>query len=126
MDEMEMMGMKKAGFPGEPGSGRVYGAIVQSENHIPPAEGVVLYLNANPGINPVLSRIQLLGGHVVLPKMSISPEIGYMAVFIDTEGNKVGIQVQSWHFAKNKKGICFLSCILLFISFIKGLFISAH
>ena len=95
MDEMEMMGMKMAGFPGEPGSGRVSGALVQSENHIPSAEGVVLYLNANPDMNPVLSRIQLEGGQVVLPKTSISPEIGYMAFFIDTEGNKVGLHSQA-------------------------------
>ena len=95
MDEMEMMGMKMAGFPGEPGSGRVSGALVQSENHIPSAEGVVLYLNANPDMNPVLSRIQLEGGQVVLHKTSISPEIGYMAFFIDTEGNKVGLHSQA-------------------------------
>lgn len=94
MDEMEMMGMKMAGFPGEPGSGKVSGALVQSESHIPSAEGVVLYLNANPDMSPVLERIAQEGGQTVLPKTMISPEIGFMAFFIDTEGNKVGLHSQ--------------------------------
>ena len=94
MHEMEMMGMIMAGFPGEPGSGKVSGALVQSENHIPSAEGVVLYLNANPDMSPVLERIAQEGGHIVLPKTLISPEIGFMAFFIDTEGNKVGLHSQ--------------------------------
>jgi predicted enzyme related to lactoylglutathione lyase len=72
----------------------VSGALVQSENHIPSAEGVVLYLNANPDMSPVLERIAQEGGHIVLPKTLISPEIGFMAFFIDTEGNKVGLHSQ--------------------------------
>ena len=95
MHEMDMMGMKMAGFPGEPGSGKVSGALVQSENHIPSADGAVLYLNANPDMSPVLERITPEGGHIVLPKTAISPEIGFMAFFIDTEGNKVGLHSQS-------------------------------
>lgn len=95
MHEMEMMGMKMAGFPGENGSGKVSGALVQSENHIPSAEGVILYLNANPDMSPVLERIEQEGGHIVLPKTAISPEIGYMAFFMDTEGNKVALHSQA-------------------------------
>jgi len=95
MDEMEMMGMRMAGFPGEPGSGKVSGALVQSENHIPSAEGAVLYLNANPDMTPVLEKIEQEGGHIVLPKTAITPEIGFMAFFIDTEGNKVGLHSQA-------------------------------
>ncbi|MEP7372127.1 MAG: VOC family protein [Chitinophagaceae bacterium] len=94
MHEMEMMGMKMAGFPGEPGSGKVSGALVQSENHVPSADGAVLYLNANPDMSPVLERIAQEGGHIVLPKTVITSEIGYMAFFIDTEGNKVGLHSQ--------------------------------
>jgi uncharacterized protein len=94
MHEMEMMEMKMAGFPGEPGSGKVSGALVQSENHVPSADGAVLYLNANPDMSPVLERIAQEGGHIVLPKTLITSEIGYMAFFIDTEGNKVGLHSQ--------------------------------
>jgi uncharacterized protein len=94
MDEMEIMGMKMAGFPGEPGSGKVSGALVQSENHIPSMEGAVIYLNANPDMSPVLERIEQMGVQVFMPKTVITPEIGYMAFFMDTEGNKVALHSQ--------------------------------
>ncbi len=34
------------------------------------------------------------GGQVEMGKTLISPEIGYMAFFIDTEGNKIGLHSQ--------------------------------
>ena len=89
--EMEMVGMKMVGFPGENGSGKVSGALVQSENHITSPEAVVLYLNANPDMNPVLEIIEQEEGHVILPITDISPEIGYVAFFMDTKGNKVAL-----------------------------------
>jgi len=95
MDEMEMTGMHMAGFPGEPGSGKVSGALVQSENHIPSEHGVVVYLNANPDMSSVLERIEQMGGRVLLPKTVITPEIGYMAFFMDTEGNKIALHSQN-------------------------------
>lgn len=94
MHEMEMMGMQMAMFPGEDGSGKAYGALVKSDNHIPSAEGALIYLNANPDMNPVLERIESTGGQVILPKTAISPEMGYMAFFIDSEGNKMGLHSQ--------------------------------
>lgn len=95
MDEMEMMGMKMAMFPGVNGSGKASGALVQSENHIPSAEGTIVYLNANPDMNPVLERIGMEGGRIIMPKTAISPEIGYMAFFLDTEGNRVALHSQA-------------------------------
>ena len=91
----EMMGMKMAGFPGEMGSGKANGALAQSNMHKPSTEGVTIYLNANPTIQNVIDRIESAGGKVVMPKTQISPEIGYMAFFIDTEGNKVGLHAQN-------------------------------
>ncbi len=32
-----------------------------------------------------------LGGSILVPKQQISPEHGYMAVFFDTEGNRVAL-----------------------------------
>ena len=96
MDEMgEMMGMKMYSFPGDPESGKVYGGLVQSNMHKPSTEGAVVYLNANPSIQAVIDRIEPAGGKVVMPKTQISPEIGYMAFFIDSEGNKIGVHGQN-------------------------------
>ena len=85
MDDMgEMMGMKMAGFPSEMGNGRVSGGLVQGPMHKPSQEGAVVYLNANPSIQSVVDRVEKAGGKVVMPKTQISPEIGYMAFFIDS------------------------------------------
>ncbi|MEO6289069.1 MAG: hypothetical protein ABIO76_04080 [Ginsengibacter sp.] len=37
----------------------------------------------------VLERIESEGGQVTMGKTQISPEIGYTANFIDTEGNRI-------------------------------------
>ena len=94
MEEMNMPGMEMASFPYEPGKGKASGGLVKSENHKPSKEGVVIYLNANPDMADVLVRIESEGGKVEMGKTLISPEIGYMAFFIDTEGNKIGLHSQ--------------------------------
>lgn len=55
------------------------------------ADGVIVYLNANPDVQIILDRIEAAGGKIIIPKTQISPEYGYMAMFIDTEGNRVGL-----------------------------------
>jgi predicted enzyme related to lactoylglutathione lyase len=94
MDEMEMMGMKMAMFPGTPDSGKASGALVQSEYHKPSMEGTVVYLNANPDMSSVLQKVEMEGGRILMPKTAISPEIGFMAFFTDTEGNRVALHSQ--------------------------------
>lgn len=87
--------MKMAGFPWEMGSGKANGALVQGEMHKPSTDGCVVYLNANPSIQDVIDRIEPAGGKVVMPKTQIAPEIGYMAFFIDSEGNKMALHAQN-------------------------------
>jgi len=90
-DMPDMMGMKMAGFPAEMGSGKANGALAQSPMHKPSMEGVIIYLNANPDIDVVISRIEAAGGKILIPKMMISKDIGSMAFFADTEGNKIAL-----------------------------------
>ena len=80
-------------FPIEDPMTGVGGAICnQSVFHKPNADsGTLIYLNANPDVKIIADRIEAAGGKVVLPKTEISPEYGYMAVFIDTEGNRVAL-----------------------------------
>ena len=94
-DMGEMMGMKMVGFPSEMGNGKATGGLVESQMHKPSTEGAVVYLNANPSIQTVIDRIETAGGKVVMPKTQISPEIGCMAFFIDSEGNKVALHAQN-------------------------------
>jgi len=95
MEEMDMMGMKMASFPYDPMSGKLAGALVQSDMHKPSAEGVKVYFNGNPDLDAALSKVEAAGGKVAMPKTKISDDIGYMAFFVDTEGNAVGLHSQS-------------------------------
>jgi hypothetical protein len=89
MDQMEMMGMQMVMFPSQsPKSG---GALVQSPNHKPSTEGSIIYLNGNPNLQIVLDRIENAGGKITMPKTNIGGDNGYMAFFLDTEGNLVGL-----------------------------------
>ena len=90
MQRMEMGG-SMAFFPAGMEGGKVGGALVQSDMHKPSADGAVIYLNANPDLDIVLGKIEAAGGKIVMPKTKITDEIGFMAFFIDTEGNKVGL-----------------------------------
>ena len=48
-------------------------------------------MNANPDLDNALNRIEGAGGQVVVPKTQITEEHGYMAFFIDSEGNKMAL-----------------------------------
>ena len=90
MPQMEMGG-SMAFFPGDNMSGKVGGALVQSDMHKPSKEGAVIYLNANPDLDVALGKVEKAGGKIVMPKTKITDEIGFMAFFTDTEGNKVAM-----------------------------------
>lgn len=91
MEQQEMMGMQMATFPFENMNGKVSGALVQSSQHKPSADGAKIYLNGNPDLQNILSGIEAAGGKIQMPKTKISDDIGYMAFFSDTEGNTVAL-----------------------------------
>ena len=90
MPEMEMMGMKMAFFPFDPKSGKASGGLCESKMHKPSKSGAKIYLNANPDLKKALAKVEKAGGKVTMPKTSLG-ENGFMAYFLDTEGNKVGL-----------------------------------
>lgn len=71
----------------------VGGSIVFNKDFYKPSatDGSLIYLNANPDVQIILDRIETAGGKIAVPKTQISPEYGYMAIFIDSEGNRVGL-----------------------------------
>ncbi|MEZ5305878.1 MAG: VOC family protein [Pyrinomonadaceae bacterium] len=78
-------------FPNDPATGKTGGALLKEANYEPRDNGVVLYLNANPSIQDVLDRIERAGGTILKPRTQIAPEIGYMALFLDSEGNRIAL-----------------------------------
>jgi uncharacterized protein len=87
MYKMEHGTVKMAIFPME-GDG-VGGALCRHEDYKPSKEGSLIYLNANPDLSVPLSKVKAAGGKILIPKKQITPEIGFMALIIDSEGNKV-------------------------------------
>ncbi len=91
MPVQEMMGMQMAFFPAEDMNGKVSGGLVQGPMHKPSADGAKIYLNGNPDLSKALGKVDAAGGKVTMPKTKISDDIGYMAFFIDTEGNAMAM-----------------------------------
>ncbi len=69
----------------------VHGAIVKGEDYIPCNHGAIVYLNAGDDIEGILSRVVELGGEIVLNKTLVNDEVGFVALFHDIEGNKIGL-----------------------------------
>lgn len=71
----------------------VTGALVHNKEFYKPSAttGPVIYLNANPDVQTILDRIEAAGGKILVPKTEISPEHGHMAIFLDTEGNRMAL-----------------------------------
>ncbi len=91
MPEM-LMGPSRMGFfPYDQPSGGVGGAIVKVDDFLPSRTGTLVYLNGGDDLSPVLMRVEAAGGKVLLGKTEITPDLGYYATFLDSEGNKVAL-----------------------------------
>ncbi|WP_199611197.1 VOC family protein [Flocculibacter collagenilyticus] len=89
MPEHEMEGMKMGFLLCEKEG--VGGAIINDPNNKPCTEGTTIYLNGGKDLNTVLNRVQDAGGSVLMAKTQLPDEIGYIAMFTDTEGNRLGL-----------------------------------
>lgn len=90
---MDLPNIKMRMFPIDDPMNGIGGAVVDSGGfHKPSAsDGPLIYLNGNPDLQLVLDKVAAAGGTVMVPKTEISAEYGYMAVIIDTEGNRIGL-----------------------------------
>lgn len=90
---MDLPNIKMRMFPLDDPMNGVGGAVVESGGfHKPSAtDGPLIYLNGNPDVQQILDRVAAAGGTIMVSKTEISPDYGFMAVFIDTEGNRIGL-----------------------------------
>ncbi len=65
------------------------GALLKSEGYEPSTNGTIVYFHCDD-LGVELARIEENGGKVIVPKTSIG-EHGFIAQFIDTEGNRVAL-----------------------------------
>ncbi len=93
LDAIDMPNIKMRMFPLDDPMNGVGGAVVDSGGFHKPSvtDGPLIYLNGNPDVQKVMDKVEAAGGKIMVPKTEISPEYGYMAVFIDSEGNRIGL-----------------------------------
>jgi predicted enzyme related to lactoylglutathione lyase len=77
-------------FPYDQENMGVGGAIMKMDKMIPSKDGSTVYLNGGEDLNVALNKVVAAGGEVFIPKMAIG-ENGFIAQFIDTEGNRVAL-----------------------------------
>jgi uncharacterized protein len=77
--------------------GGVGGALVAGPQFVPSTEGAVVYLNAGEDIDGALARVEAGGGKVVLGRTELPRDIGSIAHFLDTEGNRVALHAPPSH-----------------------------
>lgn len=76
-------------FPVEQGEG-VGGVLVEGPGYKPSTEGSLVYFNCGEDITVALSKVESAGGKIVLSRTPVGA-FGFMAHFIDSEGNKVAL-----------------------------------
>jgi predicted enzyme related to lactoylglutathione lyase len=71
--------------------GENVGHLFQFPGFKPGQEGPLVYLNLADDLNTILEKIIPAGGQILMPKTIIAPGLGYWALFIDSEGNKLAL-----------------------------------
>lgn len=89
IEKMEMPGMEMGIFPYE--GQMVTGVIMKGEGYTPSADGVSIYLNGGDDLQTILDKVEENGGEIIVPKTAHADESGFFSLFLDSEGNKLGL-----------------------------------
>jgi uncharacterized protein len=89
----EMGPLKMAWFPANRDAPSAPGTLVKAEYYKPSLDGTLVYFSVED-IDATLEKIKDNGGKVLNPKMPIG-NFGFIAHFIDSEGNKIGLHSES-------------------------------
>lgn len=93
MSRNQMGPLDMAWFPWkEDGLGAPGSLVFHEEFYKPSTDGVLIYLTAHSGdLENELSRVEKAGGKILQPKTKISDEYGFMALIVDSEGNRIAL-----------------------------------
>ena len=90
MENMETPNGTCALFPSADGG--VGGSLNPFMGFKPTADsGVTVWLSAGDDLQTALDRVGGAGGKILMEKTPISDEYGFMAMILDSEGNRVGL-----------------------------------
>jgi predicted enzyme related to lactoylglutathione lyase len=90
---LDLQNLRMRMFPIEDPMSGIGGALCYNKEFYKPSstDGPLVYLNGNPDVQNILDKVEAAGGKILVPRTQISPEYGYMAVLIDTEGNRIAL-----------------------------------
>ena len=92
--KMDFLGMEMGILPYE--GQAVTDVIIKGERYQPSANGVTIYLNRGDNLQVILDKVEKNGGCIIIPKTPHADESSYFALFLDSEGNKLGLHSVNW------------------------------
>ena len=78
-------------FPEDPEAKGSPGSLVQIEKYYKPSSNGTLVYFSSPEITFELGKIEEAGGVILQEKTLINKDIGFMALFLDSEGNRIAL-----------------------------------
>lgn len=92
LERHQMGELDMAWFPAVEGSGAMGSLVYHKKFYKPSMNGTLVYFTAHSGdLANELAKIESAGGKILQPKTLITDDIGYMALFIDSEGNRIAL-----------------------------------
>ncbi len=89
IEKLEFQEMEMGLFPYQ--DQMVTGVIMKGEGYEPSAKGVTVYLNGGDNLQTILDKVEENSGKIIIPKTPHADESGFFAIFLDSEGNKIGL-----------------------------------
>ncbi len=65
--------------------------LAQTDNVKPSTDGCTIYLNSNGDPEGMLERAKAAGGEILMPVQDMGEMVGFIGMFKDTEGNRIGV-----------------------------------
>lgn len=92
LNKQDMGDFQMAWFPWDESRGGAGGSLVFHEQFYQTSghAGTLIYFSSED-CSIELGRVEEVGGKVQIPKRMIAPDIGYMGVFLDSEGNRIAV-----------------------------------
>jgi len=91
MGPLDIAWFPSAEIPGAAGT-----LVFHKEFYKPSPEGVLIYFTCHSGdLANELARVESAGGKVLMTKKLITDDVGYMALCVDSEGNRIALHSRS-------------------------------
>lgn len=90
LEKQDFGGLMMAWFPWNESAKGAGGSLIKNDSYTPSHKGTLVYFSSEDA-DIEINRVEEAGGKVLQKKTEISPDIGYMALFEDTEGNRVAL-----------------------------------